>query len=157
MGSRTTWFIAVNVLSLICIGWAAAIFLDANQAFANMVYRKTEGFDITIPLAPFFIMFLLAAISFYLVKRSSKDSLTFKKIMLPPEFSEQDERERSITANACRNAYISLTYTLPVVIVLMTLQPLVNPVTPYFFLWIVLLIPFIQWISYYITIRKLQN
>lgn len=157
MGSKTFWFIAVNLLSLICIGWAAAIFLDANQAMADMVYRRTEGFDITITLAPFFILFVLTAISFFLVKRSSKESLTLKNVMLPPEFSEQDERERFITANACRNAYVSMTYTLPVVVVLMTLQPLMSPVSPYFFLWIVLLIPFVQWVSYYLTIRKLQQ
>lgn len=157
MKSRALWMILSNAITVICFGWLMIAFWDANQEMAGMMYDGKESFYLTIPLIPLLVAVILGVISYLAMKRYSGGKLSLKSLMLPPEFSEQDERERDITAKACRKAYISLSYTLPIAAGLMTFQPIIGRIFPYFSLCLILVIPFVQWLSYYTTVRRLQN
>ena len=157
MKSRALWMILLNGIAVLCLGWLAMALWDGNEALAAMVFDGADSFYMTVPLIPLLALFIFGVTSFILVKKYSGGKMSFKLFMLPPEFSEQDERESFITAKACRNAYISLTYSVPAVVAFMTLQPVIGRTFPYFSLWLVMLIPIIQWLSYYTTVRRLQK
>ncbi|PPA70758.1 hypothetical protein [Jeotgalibacillus proteolyticus] len=154
MTNRAGLMIALNFLALVCVGWFSTALYLGNESFAAFVFGETEEFFLSLPLTPLVVMLIIAVVSYFLLKKFSGRKVSFKATLLPPEFSEQDEREKEITARACRNAYVSLTYAVPAVIIILAFEPVFNRLIPASALWILLLIPIVQFSSYYFTIRK---
>ncbi|MDG5471949.1 hypothetical protein P6709_09325 [Jeotgalibacillus sp. ET6] len=157
MKNNSTVMTIINILAILCVGWLATAFYKGNESFADFIWNQTEEFSVEIPLVPFIAIGLLGAMSYILMKKLSKRKKTFKSFFLPPEFSEQDERERAITARACRNSYIFLTYFVPLIVLVLAFEPVYERIFPSLSIWIVLLIPLVQYLSYYFTIRRQES
>ncbi|MGD7044684.1 hypothetical protein [Jeotgalibacillus proteolyticus] len=157
MKNNITKMTVINVLSILCLGWLATAFYKGNESFADFIWNQTDGFAVEIPILPFIAMCFFGALSYVHMKKLSKEKKSFKSFILPPEFSEQDERERAITARACRNSYIILAYLVPLIVLILAFEPVYERIIPSLSIWIVLLIPLVQYLSYYFTIRRQES
>src|SRR5699024_2542783 len=78
----------------------------------------------------------------------------WKAFMLPMEFKETDERERMITAKACRGSYVVMMFAMPIAAGLLIMYPTIQDTLPYYPIIIVILLLLIQMISYFYTLHK---
>ncbi|MBA4536902.1 hypothetical protein H1Z61_07040 [Bacillus aquiflavi] len=154
MNIRRNGFITVTVLVL--FGWAMVAFYDAQIQFAEVIKNQPSKWEIELHLTPLLAALLiggaLSAIMF--VSNRKKRSSLKQAFLLPPELEEMDEREKQITAKACRASYISMGYLYPIVTGLMLFYPFVNEMIPYYPIIVILLLPFIQFVVYFISLKR---
>jgi hypothetical protein len=126
--------------------------IDIEEFFKNT--KRDYMFELNLVL---FIAFLciggfLSFIS-YRTKKNNNKALA-KALLLPDEFEENDEREKQITAQACRSAYISMWYAFPLLTILLLFYPFISERVPYYPLIVLLLLPLTQSITYLISWKK---
>lgn len=70
------------------------------------------------------------------------------------ELKENDEREKLLTAKACRNAYISIMFTFPILAICMIAYPFVSDYFPAYLIVVLILFPLTQMTVYYLSLKK---
>lgn len=140
----------------VLFGWGMIAFYYAQMDFAEVIKNPEPPWTVTINATPVFAALVFGGIlSAILFRKSKKKNKSFAKaFFLPPEFEETDEREKEITAKACRASYVTMWYAFPVLTALMLFYPFISETVPYYPIIIVMLFPFIQSIAYYLSWRK---
>ncbi|MBD1378828.1 hypothetical protein [Metabacillus arenae] len=153
---KTFSTVLFTIVLYVLFALALISFYDAQLQFAEIVKNPEPPWFISINLMPLTVFLLIGGlISFLFFKRSKRKHKKLASIMMiPPEFEEQDEREMMITAKACRNSYITLYIAVPIIAGLMLLYPFIQDRAPYYPIIVVLLIPVVQIMSYYFSMRK---
>ncbi|WP_078394229.1 hypothetical protein [Shouchella patagoniensis] len=123
---------------------------------ASLTLSGSEGTFFFLNLTPGFLLFILMIpYGFYLRYMTKKNKVPLKELMLiPPEFKERDEREKEITAKACRASYMSMFYIYPVLAAFLIVYPLIQNVLPYLPIVLVMVGPLLQIFVYLFTWRK---
>lgn len=131
-------------------GWSIVEMYRFTSALVDSQSTMQEpAWSASLNLTPMLLLTVFAAISYMVIKRKK---LSYRKALwLPAEIEENDEREKAITAQATRAAYVSQFYALPLAGVLMAIYPLIASAVPYFPVLIVLLVPVIQVLVYAFT------
>ncbi|MBS4221132.1 MFS transporter [Bacillus sp. FJAT-49711] len=144
-----------SLLSLVLIGWGISAIYDANLQFANIIKKPEPPWEILINTTPFIFLFIFVVIVsiFYSRKKKKQKNITFW--LYPFEFSEADERERQISGEACRKAFVSTMITAPFAAILLVFYPFIESSFSYYPIIIILMIPAIQVIVYYLNIRRI--
>ncbi|MGB7998969.1 MAG: hypothetical protein WCF60_02605 [Anaerobacillus sp.] len=147
----------MNVIVLGLFGWAMVTYYDAASRFQTFMNGEGESFYINV--TPIIAVLLIAFIFGFVITRSKrKNNKGWKEaILLPSELFEDDEREKTLTANACRNAYIAMMFTSPVVIAAMTFQPVISNQFTAYPIVVLLLLPLVQISVFYFSLRKKLN
>lgn len=141
---------------LILFAWVIIAFYNASIDIAEFYKNTKRGFMFELKLFPFIaFLFIGGFLSFitYRAKKKNNKALT-KASLLPEEFEENDEREKQITAQACRSAYISMWYTFPVLAMLLLIYPFISEKVPYYPIIVLLLYPLTQSITYLVSWKK---
>ncbi|WP_181350366.1 hypothetical protein [Thalassobacillus sp. CUG 92003] len=138
---------------IVLFGWSMIAMFDGFVQLADAFHNPQSSLGITITVTPILaalvVIGVLSTMTF-LKKRKTHHSWT-KAFFLPPELEEADERERHITGEACRNAYIAMWYGFPLVTVLMFVYPFVSELIPYYPIMVLLLLPLIQSLVFFIS------
>lgn len=144
----------IIVLILFC--WAMTSFYHASIDIAEYANDTSRGLMFEINIIPFIIFFVfggfLTLVSYRYKKKHSKGFV--KGLWLPDEFSENDEREQQITARACRAAYISMFYAFPLITALLLFYPLLSNSIPYYPIFVFMLLPLTQILTYMFSWHK---
>ena len=150
---RIFWLYLANVLVLFLFGWQLIIFFLANTQLANITESSPQSsWEITMNLVPFAFIILVGGIITTFNYRKTRKLIS--SFFLPSEFIEEDEREKMITAKACRTSYIAMWFSSPVLAGIMSYYSLFEKTFPYFPLLIFLMLPLIQVTAYFFSIRK---
>ncbi|MCJ7840295.1 DUF3169 family protein [Lederbergia sp. NSJ-179] len=144
----------LSILTLILMGWALAALYDTYAQFAVIMNNPTPPWEVTLSIWPFLIYFLFSII-LYFIYRYKKKNKENSSWLFPLQFSERDEREREISGEACRKAFISTWISAPIAAFALVFYPLFEDQFRYFPIFIVLLIPIIQILTYFFHIRKI--
>ncbi|MFC0522145.1 hypothetical protein ACFFGV_00890 [Pontibacillus salicampi] len=153
MKMSTSYILQITVLLL--FGWALISFYDAVKGFREMVVNP-DVFMFTLDLIPITLCLLVGGtIELAFMRKQRKKGVGWKKMLfLPMELKEEDEREQQITAKACRNAYIAMIFSFPIIAGFLIAQPLLFEYFSGFPIVILLLIPLVQITTYYVSISK---
>ncbi len=146
----------LNIVLVILFAWALAALYGTQMQFAEIMKDPEPPWEISVNVLPLLLFFVICIpISVYfLVKGKRKHKSMWKAFMLPSEFEELDEREQLITAKACRSAYITVWFTVPIAAWLLIFYPIIQDTIPYYPIMILLLLPVVQMISYFYTLHK---
>ncbi|MCC9023336.1 hypothetical protein [Bacillus nakamurai] len=130
--------------------WTLISLMEAAPQIAD--YFQTGGSaSFELNATPFLLFAACAALYMYAEK---KKRAVKKHSLVPDEFEEQDERERMMTAKACRSSYIAVYFSLPAAAVLLLFYPLIQPHLPFFPILLILILMMIQQLSYVLTFHK---
>lgn len=146
-----------SVITLFLFGWGLSALYYAQIDFATIVKTNPEPpWTIEFNALPIFATILIgtifASITYPKLKRKRK---TWKRVLLlPTEFEEGDEREKELTAKACRASYISMWYAFPILASLLLLYPFISDILPYYPIILFLLFPFVQIVVYFISWKR---
>ena len=144
----------MNVVALGLFGWAMVTYYDAATQFQTLM--SGDGNEVTISLTPILVTLLIVSIIGFIITRNKRrNNKGWKEaLLLPSELCEDDERERTLTAHACRNAYIAMMVTSPLLIAAMTLQPVLSEQLQAYPILVLLSLPFVQISVFYFSLRK---
>lgn len=151
---KNVYSMILSLLTLGLMGWALTSMYDAYSQFAD-VLKIDPPWEITINLIPIFVFLVFSIILYIIYKRKKKLDQSISVWLYPLQFSERDEREREISGQACRKAFISSWISAPAVAALLVFYPLFQEQFQYFPIVVVLIIPAIQIITYYVHIRRI--
>ncbi|MDM5153466.1 DUF2178 domain-containing protein [Bacillus sp. DX1.1] len=145
------------VVNVFYIGLASWTFIELYYGvmeFANIIRTEKVSFEVSINAIPFLLLFIVAVVStfFYRVQKKKYKSLSLW--MYPLLFPQEDEREKVITAKACRTTFISLWYVLPCAIGFLTFSPVINLYIPECPLYILFFIFFIQMTVFHVSLYR---
>lgn len=146
----------LSIASLFLIGWATASMYDWNIQFSKITKNPEPPWEISINLSPLIFLLLfgvLSSVVYSKLKNNKKNPGSFW--LFPFMFSEDDEREKIISGEACRKAFISIWFTAPIIAVSLSFYPLIQTAFPYFPIMMVMMIPMVQILVYFISIRKI--
>ncbi|KXZ23926.1 hypothetical protein AXI59_06315 [Bacillus nakamurai] len=130
--------------------WTLISLMEAAPQIAD--YFQTGGSaSFELNATPFLLFAACAALYMYAEK---KKRAVKKHSLVPDEFEEQDERERMMTAKACRSSYIAVYFSLPAAAVLLLFYPLIQPHLPFFPILLIFILMMIQQLSYVLTFHK---
>ena len=146
----------MSVGILVLFGWAMVAFYYAQMDFAEVIKNPEPPWTVTFNVTPVFAALVFGGIlTALLFKKSKKKNKSFAKaLFLPPEFEESDEREQEITAKACRASYVTMWYAFPILTSLMLVYPLISETIPYYPVIIIMLLPLVQSIAYFLSWKK---
>lgn len=150
---RSYW---LNVLIIVLFGWALTSFFTANEQFAEVIKKPEPPWEVEIFALPILLLMVLGAIFVILdirVKRREGKRIS-SALFLPSEFVEDDERERMVTAKACRAAYMSMWVAGPFLGVSLVFYPFFKVAVPYFPVIAFMLLLLIQITAYHVSLRK---
>lgn len=140
---------------LILFGWTMIEFYHASMVMAKFPKDPRHGFMVEVNLIPFIAFLCFGVLSFISYKNKKRKSKPLAKaLLLPDEFEENDEREKQITAQACRSSYICMWYTFPLLTILLLFYPFISEKVPYYPIIVLLILPFTQSIAYLISWKK---
>ena len=147
------------LISVICLGlfgWATTALYVANMDFAEVIKNPEPPWMIEVNVLPILAAIVIGGILtlFLYIKSKQKHKSWTKAFFLPPEFAESDEREKEITAKACRASYVMMWYSFPLLAALLLIYPFISEIIPYYPIIVLLLLPLLQTIAYFITWRK---
>lgn len=145
----------LSVLSLILVGWTIAALYDFCLGFSEVLQDPTPPWKVTLDLLPFFVSILFSIFLLILYRRKKKAGEKVSVWLFPLQFPEADEREKMISEEACRKAFISTWYSTPLVACAFVFYPFISDYFRHYPIFLVLFIPFIQIITYFIHIRKI--
>ncbi|MGX1265325.1 hypothetical protein RKD55_003129 [Rossellomorea marisflavi] len=133
-------------------GWAMVEFFDMTTQMA--AFNKNPDGDVMFEgnAFPFLLILIVCSILSILSYRSKKRRKL--SLMVPDEFQESDEREKQITAEACKTAYMSMMIAAPVIAAMLVFYPLVAEKLPYYPVILFMLLPFVQVTAYLIHWKK---
>ncbi len=141
---------------LILFGWVMIAFYNASIDIAEFSNNTKRGIMFEMNLTPFIAFLCIGGLlTFITYGRKKKNNEALKKaLLLPDEFEENDEREKQITAQACRSAYISMWYAVPLLTILLLFYPFISEKIPYYPIMVILLFPLTQSITFLISWKK---
>ncbi|WP_449538080.1 hypothetical protein [Ferdinandcohnia sp. Marseille-Q9671] len=146
-----------SIISIVILGWGLSAMYYAQMDFAHIVKTNQEPpWFIEINMLPIFVA-LVASIVFSAIiypKLKRKRKSWKNVLLLPTEFEEGDEREKELTAKACRASYISMWYTFPIITSLILLYPFISDTVPYYPIILLLLYPLIQVVVYFLSWKR---
>lgn len=145
----------LSILSILIVGWCLTSLYNAQVQFSNVLKNPEPPWEISFSILPFVSLIIFGIILLIIYVRQKKHKDKHSSWLFPFEFSEQDERERHISGEACRKAFISTWITAPLAATLLVFYPLFQDKFIYFPIILILLIPIIQVIIYYLHIRKI--
>ncbi|GIN70914.1 hypothetical protein J14TS2_13890 [Bacillus sp. J14TS2] len=148
-------FMILSLLNLFLTGWVLTALYDAYSQFAVIIKEDPAlPWEVTISTWPFFFLIIYAVILvfFYRHKKKQNENLSW---LFPMQFSEKDERERAISGEAFRKAYIATWVSAPIAAAALVFYPLFEDQFRYFPIIIILLIPMVQIVTYFFHIRKI--
>ena len=151
---KVLWGISSSIATVILFGWTLVELYGMSSVLADMVGdTEATSWSAEANMLPLFGLLLLGLVMLIVHRwQKRKNHLGYKKsTWLPTEIEESDEREKDVTAKACRASYISLFYSFPVIAALMLLYPFVVETIPYYPVLIILLLPISQILVYAIT------
>ncbi|GGC95384.1 putative lipoprotein YgaO [Thalassobacillus devorans] len=149
---KSVW-ISLAVLGL--FSWALVEFYSASIDISKFLQDPEREYMFEIRLIPFVAFFLIGGwLAFVSIRKKRKYQSWKKVFLLPDEFEESDEREKQLTAQACRSAYISMWYSFPVISALLLLYPFVTETLPYYPILVFALLPITQIITYTVSWKK---
>ncbi|WLR57300.1 hypothetical protein LC048_10810 [Mesobacillus subterraneus] len=141
---------------IVLFGWSMVAFYYAQMDFAEVLKNPEPPWTVTFNATPVFAALVVGGIlTAILFRKSKKKNKSFAKaFFLPPEFEEGDEREQEITAKACRASYVTMWYAFPILTSLMLIYPLISETIPYYPVIIIMLLPVVQSIAYFLSWKK---
>ncbi|WP_100010287.1 DUF3169 family protein [Lentibacillus sediminis] len=142
------------VVMLLAVWAFVPLYSFANQ-FADGV-KNGGSIYIEVSLTPLLIFFVIGggiSILLYRFNRKKNKGL-LSSLFAPGEFSEEDEREKMITARACRRVYMSMIPVFGVMLILMMAYPFLIDIIPYYPILVVFILPLAQLTVYYLSVRK---
>ncbi|RST59534.1 MFS transporter [Siminovitchia terrae] len=145
----------LSIFTLVLIGWVLATLYDAYTQFAIIMKNPTPPWEISLSIWPFLILVLYSILLYFLYRYKKNNKEKISIWLFPLQFSEGDEREREISGEACRKAFISTWISVPIAASALVLYPLFAEQFRYFPIFIVLLILIIQILTYFFHIRKI--
>lgn len=145
----------LSLVSLALMGWALGALYDVYVQFSDIIKDPTPPWEINVSVLPLFIFLIYSLIMFFLYRQKKKRGEKISTWLFPLQFSERDEREREISGEACRKAFISCWIATPIVAGLLAFYPLFEEQFHYFPILVVLIIPAIQIITYFVNIRRI--
>lgn len=151
------FFLAIlNIVTVLLFGWVLIELYDAQLQFVEVMENPEPPWAIEMNAFPFLLLFVICVpIYIYLLVRTKRERKSvWKAFMLPMEFKETDERERMITAKACRGSYVVMMFAMPIAAGLLIMYPTIQDTLPYYPIIIVILLLLIQMISYFYTLHK---
>ncbi|WP_100486148.1 DUF2178 domain-containing protein [Sporolactobacillus pectinivorans] len=127
-----------------------------NETFACIIHSNVAEWEMSINLLPALPALIYGLVlTFVMIKRRKKEKLSFW--LYPLLLPSADEREKTISADACRKAFTAIWIMAPVCTGLMCFYPLFAEIFPAFPIVIVLLIPAAQMTVYFVTVRKIYH
>ncbi|AGK54793.1 hypothetical protein [Bacillus sp. 1NLA3E] len=153
---RAVSTLILSLASLFFIGWATTSLYNANIQFAKIMKYPEPPWEISMNAIPLFSLLtfgLILTVVYLVIKQKKKKPISFW--LFPLQFSEDDEREKMISGEACRKAFISTWYSAPIIAILLSIYPLIQTAFPYFPILMVMIIPAVQIVVYFIAIRKI--
>lgn len=150
---RSYW---LNALVIVLFGWTLISFFSAGEQIVELANNPEPPWEIEIFALPSILLLLLCAVFIVLdVKMKRQEGRgVFRTLFLPTEFREDDERERMVTAKACRASYVSMMIAGPLLAAIMTFYPLIKEIIPYFPVIVIMLLLFVQITAYHISLRR---
>ncbi|MBS4208491.1 hypothetical protein [Bacillus sp. FJAT-50079] len=145
----------LSLLSILIIGWVLISLYDMLSQFAHILKNPEPPWEINFYFLPLLLLlvFTLILSFFYFGKRKHKDKRSLW--LYPFEFTEEDEREQQISGEACRKAFIATWISASIAATLFVFFPLFQNQFIHFPIYLILFIPVVQIITYYIHIRKI--
>lgn len=146
----------LSVGIVVLYGWAMVAFYFAQMDFAEVIKNPEPPWTVTINATPVIAALVIGGImTVILIMKNKKKHKSFAKaFFLPPEFEESDEREKEITAKACRASYVTMWYTFPILTALLLIYPFISETIPYYPVLIILLFPLAQSFAYFLSWKK---
>ncbi|WP_369899571.1 DUF2178 domain-containing protein [Bacillus manliponensis] len=152
--NRVVLSYAVSVMYTCLVAWAFIELFYGYMDFANILRTKQETFEVSINIAPIFYLMILGIVFFSIYKVQKKKHKKLSFWMFPLLFPQEDEREKMITEKACRTAFISLWFVLPIAAGLLILSPIINLYIPAYPMYVVFLIVFIQMTIFHVSLYR---
>lgn len=144
----------ITVSFLILFGWGMSSFYSASMDIAAYFQDPERTLMFELNILPIIILGFLGGIVYFINLNKKKNKPWAKSLLLPDEFEESDEREKQITAQACRAAYISMWYSFPFITALLLFYPFIYETVPYYPIFVFLLFPITQSITYLISWKR---
>ncbi|MBD1371839.1 hypothetical protein IC620_05635 [Hazenella sp. IB182357] len=152
MKEKLTRFYWFNVLFVILVGWAFCELMKMAQTLAYVLQTpQVNHFSVEIGVIPFVLILIFAIVAQF---RFKSDRKWFHLLALPIELIEDDEREKSLTAEACRQAYIVFVYFLPIHLASLVAGVFLKDWMPYYPVLLLVLNYIIYHTIYYRTLIK---
>ncbi|MCY9419406.1 hypothetical protein MOF50_22925, partial [Bacillus inaquosorum] len=92
MSMKTKAAFQLFLFGLAC--WTLISYFEASEGIASFFRTKSGEMVFELNLTPFILFVAVSAVYLYLQKKSRPAA---KKLLLPDEFEEQDEREKMMT------------------------------------------------------------
>ncbi|GAY77174.1 hypothetical protein [Sporolactobacillus inulinus] len=152
---KRLWFSFAMSLSTLCaFGMAMIPLVELTRGLALLINENRSAYSVTLHLAwfvPILLLGIVEAIDHLWNRRKKRLPFWIYPLITPAK----DERERSITASASHASFIALWVGAPICAGLLCFYPLVIHVLPVYPILVALLLPLVQVIVYYLTIRKI--
>ncbi|MFD1019737.1 hypothetical protein [Thalassobacillus hwangdonensis] len=147
--------VLITLVTLLLFIWALIEFYGASIDISMFLEDPDREYLFEIKLLPLIVFLLFGGwLGFISIQKKRKKHSWKNVLLLPDEFEETDEREKQLTAQACRSAYISMMYSFPIISALLLLYPFVSEVVPYYPLLVFTLLPLTQIITYTVSWKK---
>ena len=130
--------------------WTLISFMEAIPQIAQFFQTEGSG-SFELNITPFLLFSVCAALYIYAEKKKRNGK---QHRLVPDEVEEQDERERMMTAKACRSSYIAVYFSLPAAAVLLLFYPLIQPHLPFFPILLIFILMMIQHLAYVFTFHR---
>ncbi|MCM3193857.1 MFS transporter [Priestia megaterium] len=146
----------LNVVSLLCVGWVLYDVLNLNAQLSEIMKHPEPPWEATMSISSFasFIVLLIVIFFYYRVRKKTKN---VSLLLFPLEFAEDDEREKMMTAEACKKAFVFLLFSFPIGGGLMTFYPLLSNSFSFYPVAVILLLLLVQLTVYYVSISKIYR
>lgn len=137
-------------------GLALVPIVSANGQFVRIIEDGSVNWTISLNVLLWMPLLIYSAIiTIVLFRRKRKEGLSFW--LYPLILPAADEREKAISAAACRKAFTAIWIVAPVCAGLMCFYPLFTESFPYYPIMVILLIPMIQVSIYFAAVRKIDH
>ncbi|NBJ68275.1 MULTISPECIES: hypothetical protein [Clostridia] len=151
---KKKWIYWISIFGFLLTAWGFIPLYSFASQVAYMI--KNDGTQASVNITPTIIfLFISTGFGLLLYRHNSKKHKNISlKLLMPVEFSEQDEREKIITANACRKVYLFMPFVFGFTLFLMLLYPFIDDVIPFYPMLLLFVYPIAQITIYYLSIRK---
>jgi hypothetical protein len=144
------------LVGIIVFGIALVPMVSANDQFAHVIRSNVAEWKITIDFLPWVPAFMYSIIMLMvMIKIRKKEKVS--AWLFPLTIPSTDEREKFLSADACRKAFSVIWVIAPVCAGLMCFYPLFADAFPIYPIVVVLLIPFVQVTVYFALTRKIYR
>lgn len=146
----------LNMILLGLFGWAMVAYYHASEDIKVSITNSSDGLLFTLNISPLVLGIIVAGTAGVMItrKQRKKGKGWLEVLFLPSELKEDDEREKILTAKACRNAYISMMFTFPVLAICMLAEPFISDYFSAYPIVILTLYPAVQMTVFYVSLKK---